>query len=148
MISVADGNFAEVSALEAGMKRKQSRLIAMLTTGEPDAKKGGKNSRRRKQSKVSPQDVHRLVSSLVGDHMHALRVLSLASAVVGTMHAAALGVRAIGLGLAEVVGLEKKHAVKQIDRLLSNRGIEVWEEFAHWVPFVLGAREDALVALD
>src|SRR5205085_2353035 len=52
------------------------------------------------------------------------------------------------LGLAEVVGLEKKHAVKQIDRLLSNRGIEVWAEFAHWVPFVLSAREEALVALD
>ena len=148
MISVADGNFSDVSALEAGMKRKQSRLIAMLTTGEPGSKKTAKKSVRPKPSKVSPDRVHRLVSSLVGEHMHAKRVLSLSGAAVGVMHAASLGVHAIGLGLAEVVGLEKKHAVKQVDRLLSNRGIVVWDEFAYWVPFVLGAREEALVALD
>lgn len=137
-----------MSALEAGMKRKQSRLIAMLTTGEPGSKQRAKKSAVRKRSKVSPEHVHKLVGSLVGDHMHAKRVLSLSSGVVGAMHAAALGVHAIGLGLAEVVGLEKKHAVKQIDRLLSNRRIVIWNEFAYWVPFVLGAREEALVALD
>ena len=124
----------------------------MLTTGDPGArpraKKAGGKAPARKRSKVSPEHVHRLVASLVGDHMHAKRVLSLSSGVVGTIHAASLGVHAIGLGLADVVGLEKKHAVKQIDRLLSNRRIVIWDEFAYWVPFVLGARKDAVVALD
>ena len=130
------------------MKRRHSRLIAMLTTGDPDPRRSRKRTAKKKTSKVSPEHVHAFVASLMGEHMHAKRVLSLASAVVGAMHSAALGVRAIGLGLAEVVGLEKKHAVKQIDRLLSNRGIEVWEEFAVWVPHVIGARVDALIALD
>lgn len=130
------------------MKRTHSRLHAMLTTGEPGAPSSRKKVARTKPSKVSPRHTHEFVKSLVGEHMHAKRVLSLASAVVGTMHAAALGVNAIGLGLADVVGLEKKHAVKQVDRLLSNQHIDVWEEFAVWVPFLIGAREEALLALD
>lgn len=123
------------------MKRRHSRLIAMLTTGEPKPSK--RTPKKAAKSKVSPEHVHTFVASLMGEHMHAKRVLSLASGVVGMMHSAALGVRAIGLGLAEVVGLEKKHAVKQVDRLLSNRGIDVWEEFAVWVPYLIGARTDA-----
>src|SRR5690606_29993694 len=109
------------------------------------SKKGGSKTGR---AKVSPASVHRFVDSLVGDHMHAKRVLSLTSGVVGVTHAAALGVHAIGLGLADAIGLEAKHAIKQVDRLLSNRGIDVWEEFAVWVPFVIGQREQVLVALD
>jgi len=145
MIAVELGMVRRLGRLYAVMKRRHSRLIAMLETGDPEA---GGRARRKAPSKLSPERVHAFVESLVGDHLHAKRVLSLSSGVVGVMHSAALGVRAIGLGLAKVVGLEKKHAVKQIDRLLSNRGIDVWEEFAAWVPFVVGARTDALVALD
>lgn len=130
-----------------GMKQKQSRLISMLTTGDPGATKTPAN-RSRKRANVSPKRVHGVVASLLGDHVHAKRVLSLAGATLGVMHSAALGVRAIGLALADVVGLEKKHAVKQVDRLLSNKGIDVWQEFSVWVPFVLGARTEALIALD
>ena len=60
----------------------------------------------------------------------------------------ALGVHAIGLGLAEAEGLNSKHAIKQVHRLLSNQGIDVWELFESWVPFVLAERKDAVVALD
>ncbi|MGH8590664.1 MAG: IS4 family transposase, partial [Gammaproteobacteria bacterium] len=41
-----------------------------------------------------------------------------------------------------------KHAVKQVDRLLSNQGVAVWELFAHWVPYVVGARTSIVVAMD
>jgi hypothetical protein len=41
-----------------------------------------------------------------------------------------------------------KHAVKQVARLLSNQGIDVWDYFAYWVPFVVGDRDEAMVALD
>ncbi|PTL80132.1 IS4 family transposase [Vitiosangium sp. GDMCC 1.1324] len=34
------------------------------------------------------------------------------------------------------------------DRFLSNQGINVWELFAQWVPYVLGQRNEAVVALD
>jgi hypothetical protein len=50
--------------------------------------------------------------------------------------------------LAEAKGLNPKHAIKQVDRLLSNAGITVWQWFAPWVTFVVAAREDLLVALD
>jgi hypothetical protein len=80
--------------------------------------------------------------------LHARRVLSLSNAATGALNAGALGVHAIGLGLAEAEGLNSKHAIKQVDRLLSNSGIEVWKLFEVWVPFVLAKREESVVALD
>jgi hypothetical protein len=50
------------------------------------------------------------------------------------------------LGVAR--GKQGKHGVKQVDRLLSNSGIPVWELFALWVPYVLGQRSEAVVVLD
>ena len=41
-----------------------------------------------------------------------------------------------------------KHGVKQVDRLLSNRGVDVWTFFAYWTPFIVGARTEVIVALD
>ena len=41
-----------------------------------------------------------------------------------------------------------KHAVKQVDRLLSNPGIDVWDLFACWVPEIVGPRKSIVVAMD
>lgn len=82
------------------------------------------------------------------EDMHGARVKSLASAAVGAVSAGALGVHAIGHGLAYARGLTDKHAIKQVDRLLSNGKLNVWELFATWVPHVLGQRTEAIVALD
>ena len=35
-----------------------------------------------------------------------------------------------------------------LDRLLSNSGINVWESFAHWVPHLLGSRNEIVVTMD
>src|SRR5688572_11802167 len=80
--------------------------------------------------------------------MHARRVLSLGNAVVGAIHAAALGVHAIGKALATAFMLEPKHAIKQVDRLLSNMNLSVWEIFPIWVRFLLSQRQEVVVALD
>jgi hypothetical protein len=40
----------------------------------------------------------------------------------------------IGQALAQARGLVTKHAIKQVDRLLSNQNIDVWDSFARWVP--------------
>jgi hypothetical protein len=104
-----------------------------------------------RMSSRSPLDaarVHEFVETLVGEDMHAMRVLSLANAVVGVMHAASLAIHAIGEGLAASKELVPKHSVKQVDRLLSNSKLQVWELFALWVPYVLGMRKDAVIALD
>jgi hypothetical protein len=100
------------------------------------------------RNRLRPKDTQRFVEKLLGDDFHAKRVLSLANGVTGTIHGATLGIHAIGQGLAQAQGLNPKHAVKQVDRLLSNAGISVEGFFEHWVPFVLGAREDVYVALD
>ena len=104
--------------------------------------------RRAPRPKISPRYVHRFVEQLVGDDLHAKRVLSLANGVVGVMHAAALAIHFIGEGLAVAEGTDPKHAIKQVDRLLSNPAISVWSFFARWVPFVVGPRKALRVALD
>ena len=97
---------------------------------------------------LSPRYVHQFVEQLVGEDFHAKRVLSLANGVVGTIHAAALAVHFIGEGLALAEGLDPKHAIKQVDRLLSNPAISVDTFFRRWVPFVVAERKAIRVALD
>ena len=50
--------------------------------------------------------------------------------------------------VAQALGTLTKHGVKQVDRLLSNRGVDVWSFFAYWTPFIVGARTEVIVALD
>ena len=64
------------------------------------------------------------------------------------MIGASLAVAAIGQALVLARGLTTKHAIKQVDRLISNAGIEVWASFARWVPRQIGAAKDILVAKD
>jgi hypothetical protein len=97
---------------------------------------------------LNDQQVQAFLESLFEEDLHAKRVLSLSYAVLGVIHAASLGVHTIGKALAWARGTHSKHGVKQVDRLLSNQGINVWELFALWVPYVLGQRSEALVALD
>ncbi len=85
---------------------------------------------------------------MVGDDLHAKRVLSLANATLGVIHAASLGVAAIGRSLAQAKSLEPKHAIKQVDRLLSNSAVDSWQLFSAWVPYVIGERQAIVVALD
>src|SRR6202044_2847775 len=94
------------------------------------------------------KDIRAFIGSLYGCDLHAKRVDSLAAATLGTMTAASLAVALIGQALAQARGLQTKHAIKQVDRLLSNDGIDVWDSFARWVPHQIGERRDILVAMD
>ena len=53
---------------------------------------------------------------------------------MGVMSSASLAIHAMVKGLAQARGKLTKHAVEQVDRLLSNAGVEVWAAF-----FALGA---------
>jgi hypothetical protein len=97
---------------------------------------------------IAFDDVHGFLSGLFGEDVHAKRVYSLANATLGVMTAASLSVNAIGHGLALARGGLTKHAIKQVDRLLSNPGIEVDELLALWVPYVMGSRRSIAVAMD
>jgi hypothetical protein len=93
-------------------------------------------------------DVRSFISELYGADLHAKRIESLTGATLGVMQSASLAVAMIGQALAQARGLVTKHAVKQVDRLLSNSGIDVWDSFARWVPHQIGERRDILVAMD
>ena len=97
---------------------------------------------------ISFEGVHRFLKSLFAGDLHAKRILSLAGATTGAIEASSLAVALIGQGLALARGLLPKHAIKQIDRLLSNEGIDVDALFVHWVPYVLGKRPSVTVAMD
>lgn len=88
------------------------------------------------------------LTSLFAEDLHAKRVLSLSQCTLGVIHAASLAIHSIGIGMAEARGVDPKHAIKQVDRMLSNKGIDVWALFRLWVPFVLGDRRDIIVTLD
>ena len=93
-------------------------------------------------------EVRAFIAGVYGHDLHAKRVDALAGATLGVMTGASLAVALIGQALAQARGLVTKHAVKQVDRLLSNQGIDVWDSFAPWVAHQVGARRDALVAMD
>ena len=82
--------------------------------------------------------VQRFLANLLDGDMHAKRVLSLANATLGVIKTASLAVNTIGQGLALARGLVTKHAIKQVDRLLSNEGIDIDAALRHWVPYVVG----------
>jgi len=94
------------------------------------------------------EDIKEYIDKSFDRDIHAKRVESLANATIGVMTSASLAISTIGHSLAQARGLLTKHAVKQVDRLLSNRGIDPWMMFAHWVPQVVGARTDIVVAMD
>jgi DDE family transposase len=97
---------------------------------------------------LPPEQVHKWLDDLFTDDLHAKRVLSLSHGVVGVLHAAAAGIHAIGQGLAAAMGTQPKHAIKQVDRLLSNAGVDPDGLSGRWVAFVLAERKEAVVVID
>ena len=90
------------------------------------------------------KDVRSFLDSILSEDTHAKRVDCLANAALGVMTGASLAVAMIGKSLAQARGLLTKHAVKQVDRLLSNPRIKAWDIFA--TPEMVGPRKDIVVA--
>src|SRR3981081_3100729 len=82
--------------------------------------------------------VHRFLDGVFDGDLHARRVLSLANATLGVISTASLAVNTIGQGLALARGRMTKHAVKQVDRLLSRPVIDVDAALRPWVRHVSG----------
>ena len=88
------------------------------------------------------------LSNVFDEGLHAKRIESLANATLGVMSSGSLAVSLIGQALSESRGLNSKHAIKQVDRLLSNDGIDVWNLFEYWVPEQIGEQESISVIID
>jgi len=108
----------------------------------------GEQSKMNGKAEFSSEAVHSFVDELFGEDLHAKRVTSLAKATVGTLQAASLAVSAIGHGLALAQGGLSRHAIKQVDRMLSNDGIDVDALMADWADYCLGSRSEIVVAMD
>ncbi len=80
--------------------------------------------------------------------LHEKRVQSLANYAVGAMSASSAAIHVLGAAYAEVAGTVPKHGIKQVDRYLSNTGIDIEELTPYWAKFVIGNREQLIIALD
>lgn len=94
------------------------------------------------------KDVRKFVEEVFDGDIHAKRITSLAGATTGVIASGSLAISAIGLGLSHVCGTTTKHAVKQVDRLVGNDKVDVWEYFHYWVPHLVNTRKQIMVAMD
>ena len=89
-----------------------------------------------------------VIKEIYGDDLHKKRQLSIAYAAMGLLASESLFLHRMAEGLVDTRGGNKKHAAKQIVRLLSNKGISVWDLSEPWVKYVLADHKDIMVALD
>jgi hypothetical protein len=97
---------------------------------------------------INSLNVEQVIDGIFGSSMHSKRKYSLANAALGVISSSSLIVHRVGLGLAGAKKLLGKHAVKQVDRLLSNDKLSVFECFEKTVPYIVGARQEIVVAMD
>lgn len=89
-----------------------------------------------------------IIDEIYGVELHKKRQQSMAFAAMGLLASESLFIHHMGEGLVNTRGGSKKHATKQIDRLLSNKGISIWDLSAPWVKYVIGDQKEIMVALD
>jgi hypothetical protein len=89
-----------------------------------------------------------MLGPIYDDELHAKRIDSLANGAAGVLRSARLSIHAIGAAYAEMAEIRPKHGIKQVDRFLSNPAFDVAELTAPWARYVIGAREEAVIALD
>ena len=97
---------------------------------------------------LDPIDVEQFVSRIFEDRQHAKRIKSIANAALGVIVSTSLIVHRVGRGLAKVLNLSDKHAVKQVDRLLSNKKLKIEDIDKNMVSFVVGNRKEVKITMD
>jgi hypothetical protein len=89
-----------------------------------------------------------VIGEVFGNELHKKRQQSLAFAAMGLLASESLFLHRMAEGLVKSRGIKKKHATKQIDRLLSNKGISIWDLCDNWVKYIIGVQQTVTVALD
>jgi hypothetical protein len=88
------------------------------------------------------------LEEIFGPDLHLARVRSLAGGVTGMLNARTASVAALGRAYATARGIETKSGIKQVDRLLSNDGVDLDALFPLWVHHVVADTRDIVVAVD
>lgn len=97
---------------------------------------------------LNARSIETFLKDAVEVDLHAKTVLSLSMATVGVLHALSLCIHVVGRALAWAHGGDPKHAIKQVDRLLSNAKVSIGGLAGPWAQFLIGERKEVLVALD
>ena len=105
-------------------------------------------SSNKRAKRVDTIKVFDFVNSIFGETMHLKRVGSIADAAIGLLYAEELILHKIGAGLAAAMGLDKKHTTKQIDRLLSNKKFDIWQESGIWASHIIGDRKEIMASMN
>lgn len=93
-------------------------------------------------------DTQSIIEQIFGTELHKKRQLSLSYAAMGVLGSSTLFLHDIGKSLADAQGKNKKHTTKQIDRLLSNKGISIWDLSAPWIKYILNGQKKLMASLD
>lgn len=88
------------------------------------------------------------IERVFGQDLHAKQVGSVANGALGVLRSEVLGIHAVGRALAAARGLNDKHAVKQVDRLIGNSRITTWDLFAPLAEFLVADRQQVRINLD
>jgi hypothetical protein len=97
---------------------------------------------------LNARSIETFLKDAVEVDLHAKTVLSLSLGTVGVLHALSLCIHVVGRALAWARGGDPKHAIKQVDRLLSNARVSISGLARPWAEFLIGERKEVLVALD
>ena len=108
----------------------------------------GRARRRLARMGLNARSIETFLKDAVEVDLHAKTVLSLSMGTVGVLHALSLCIHVIGRALAWAHGGDPKHAIKQVDRLLSNAKVSIEGLARPWAGFLIGERKEILVALD
>ena len=97
---------------------------------------------------INEINVQEIVNSIFKGSIHKKRVISIVNATLGVISSASLIIHRIGRGLAKALNLSDKHAIKQVDRLLSNKKLSPKACAEYYVPYVIGARKEVKITMD
>jgi hypothetical protein len=122
----------------------------MMETSAMDVERCESARARRRLAKVglNESSIGRFLGDVLDVDWHVATLQSVTLGTLGVLHAASLCIHVIGRAMAWARDKDPKHAVKQVDRLLSNENVTVWGFARSWVRFVVGPRPEVVVALD
>lgn len=97
---------------------------------------------------ISLDNVFQYTGRVFGDTIHASRLKSISNGVCAVLKSEKLSIAVIGRALSAINGITGKSGINEIDRMLSNRGIDLGKFFPTWVRYLIGNRKEIVVAMD
>ena len=122
--------------------------MMQTTTMESEQREVRKARRQLAKAGLNAASIERFLGEVLEVDWHAATVRSVSLGTLGVLHAVSLCIHVIGRAAAWARDKDPKHAVKQVDRLLSNENVTVGSFARTWVRFVVGPRPEVVVALD